>query len=326
MEKRMLGKGLEVSAVGLGCMGMTHAYGAPADQGDMLKLMAQAVELGVTFFDTAECYTGENPDGSTAFNEELVGEGLAPYRDKIVLATKCGIRFTPNGAALDSRRGTIRASLEGSLKRLRTDYVDLYYQHRIDPQVEPEEVAETMKELIQEGKIRYWGISEINEEYLRRANAVCPVAAIQNRYSMMARQYESLFPVCEELDVGYVAFSPLANGFLTAAYSKDDKFAARIDYRSHMPQFTEQGMEQNRPFLDLVKKYAAEKNATPAQISLAWMLCKNKNLVPIPGTRKPDRLVENCGSAYVKLTASEVEELDQALDDLHRSNNAAQRG
>ena len=206
MEKRKIGS-LEVSAVGLGCMGITHASGAPMTVAEGVKVLQQALEYGYTLFDTAECYTGINADGSTAYNEEVVGEALRPFRDKVVIATKCGVQHGKDSLIVDSRPETIRKSVEGSLKRLKTDYIDLYYQHRIDPQVSPEEVAGTMVELVQEGKIRYWGISETNEEYLRRAHAVCPVTAIQNRYSMMARWHEELFPVMEELGITYVAFS-----------------------------------------------------------------------------------------------------------------------
>ena len=218
MKTRILGKDLKVSAVGLGCMGMTHASGAPADVKEMTELLAQAVDIGYTMFDTAECYTGVNADGSTAYNEELVGKALKPYRDKIILATKCGVQHKGDHLEMDSRPETIRKSVEGSLKKLQTDHIDLYYQHRIDPKVEPEEVAGAMSELIKEGKILHWGISEVDEEYFRRAHKVCPVTAIQNRLSMMYRDYERLFPVLEELQVGFVAFSPLANGFLTACY------------------------------------------------------------------------------------------------------------
>lgn len=221
MKYRTLGKDLQVSAVSLGCMGMTHAYGAPSDETEMIERIHEAFDLGYTMFDTAECYTGTNPDGSTAYNEELVGKAIKPFRDKIVLATKCGVFWDENGKMIrDSSKASIRKSIEGSLKKLDTDHIDLYYQHRIDPNVSPEEVAETMAELMKEGKITHWGISQTDEEYLRRANAVCPVTAIQNRYSMITREYEYMFPVLEELNIGMVAFSPLANGFLSGAYSK----------------------------------------------------------------------------------------------------------
>ena len=208
MKRQILGKNLKVSAVSLGCMGMTHAYGAPSDVNEMSKLIAQAVDIGYTMFDTAECYTGTNPDGSTAYNEELVGKALKSYRDKVIIASKFGVEITASGLQADSRPDTIRKSIEGSLKRLGTNYIDLYYQHRVDPNVPVEEVAGVMKELIQEGKILHWGISEVDEETIRRAHAVCPMTAIQNRYSMMYRDTEDLFPVLEELNIGLVAFSP----------------------------------------------------------------------------------------------------------------------
>ncbi len=322
MKYRTLGNGLTVSAVGLGCMGMSHAYGAPADKKAMTELLAQAVDLGYTFFDTAEVYgTPENPHD----NEELVGAALKPYRDKIVLATKFGIRFDMDSAETnkplvpDSRPKAIRKSVEGSLKRLGVDCIDLYYQHRGDPAVPVEEVAGVMSDLIREGKIAHWGLSEADADTIRRAHAVCPVTAIQNRYSMMARWYETLFPTLEELHIGYVAFSPLANGFLSAKYGKDATFEAGTDYRSVMPQFSAEGIDQNRALLDLLHRMAEEKDATPAQISLAWMLCKKPYLVPIPGTRRLERLRENAGAADVELSAQEVETLDTALDAMEMS-------
>lgn len=317
MNTRVLGNDLKVSTIGLGCMGMSHAYGAPADKQEMKALIAQAVDQGCTFFDTAETYgTAENPHD----NEELVGAALKPYRDRVVLATKFGIRFDRSSNAvnlpliLDSRPETIRSSVEGSLRRLQTDHIDLYYQHRLDPQIAIEEVAGVMAELIQEGKITHWGLSEAKEETIRKAHAVCPVTAIQNRYSMMARWYESLFPVLEELNIGYVAFSPMANGLLSGKYHKDSVFGGHEDYRTVMPQYQPEAMDRNRELLELLKNTAERKNATPAQISLAWILCKKPYIVPIPGTRKPDRLTENLGAAGVHLSAAEVAALDETLD------------
>ncbi len=329
MQARILGTDLSVSPVGLGCMGMTHASGAPADVKEMTELIAKAVDMGYTFFDTAECYTGTNPDGSTAYNEELVGAALKPYRDKVVIATKCGVRHMGDHLEMDSRPETIRKSVEGSLKKLRTDHIDLYYQHRIDPKVEPEVVADTMAQLIKEGKITHWGISEANEDYLRRAHGVCPVTAIQNRLSMMYRDYEKLFPVLEELHVGFVAFSPLANGFLTARYRDTSQFEqSPADFRTTMPQFSKEGVEQNHELLALIENTAKEKNATPAQISLAWMLAKRPYIVPIPGSRKESRIRENLGAADIHLTKEEVSRIDSTLDHMtmsqvfggHRSN------
>ena len=317
METRILGNDLQVSAVGLGCMGMSHAYGPAADKEEMSRLLAQAVEMGYTFFDTAEVYgTPENPHD----NEELLGNALKPFRNRIVLASKCGIRFDETASEVnkplipDGRPETIKASAEGSLRRLKTDHLDLYYIHRVDPKVPIEETAGAMKELIAEGKITHWGISEANEETLRRACRVCPVTAVQNRYSMMYRDYEALFPVLEELHVGFVTFSPLANGFLTAKYDKNSHFEAGTDYRSAMPQFSPEGMDKNEELIRRLREIAAQKNASPAQISLAWMLAKKPWIVPIPGTRKFERLSENAKAADVKLTKQEVEELDRMLD------------
>lgn len=322
MQIRTLGNDLKVSAIGLGCMGMSHAYGKPADKKEMTELLAQAVDMGYTFFDTAEVYgTAEHPHD----NEELVGAALKPYRDKIVLATKFGIRFDMNSTAVnkplvpDSRPSVIRRSVEGSLKRLGTDHIDLYYQHRPDPDVPVEEVAGVKSELIQEGKVTHWGLSESTEDMIRRAHAVCPVTAIQNRYSMMARWHETLFPALEELQIGYVAFSPLANGFLSAQYGKDSAFDGVYDYRSMMPQFTSEGIEKNQELLSLLHRIAEEKQATPAQISLAWMLCKKPYIVPIPGTRKRLRLIENGKAAEIVLRPQEVEALDKALDEMEMS-------
>lgn len=314
MKDRVLGKDLKVSPVGLGCMGMTHAYGAPADEKEMAKLLEKAVDMGYTFFDTAECYTGVRPDGTTAYNEELVGAALKPCRDKVVIATKCGVRHLGYRLEVDCSPQAIRKAVEGSLRRLQTDHIDLYYQHRMDPNVEPEVVADTMAQLMKEGKITHWGISEASEDYLRRAHAVCPVTAIQNRLSMMYRDYEALFPVLEELNVGFVAFSPLANGLLSARYRDTSQFEhSPADYRSAMPQFSQEGVAQNRDLLALVENTAKEKNATPAQISLAWMLAKKPYIVPIPGSRKEGRIRENLGAAEVVLTEEEVARLDDAL-------------
>lgn len=320
MKTRTLGNDLFVSPVGLGCMGMTHASGAPADTKEMTELIAQAVDIGYTMFDTAECYTGTNSDGTTAYNEELVGNALVPYRDKVIIATKCGVRHMGDHLELDSSRETIRRSVEGSLTKLKTDHIDLYYQHRIDPKVSPEEVAETMKELIQEGKITHWGISEADEDYIRRADKVCHVTAIQNRLSMMYRDYEKLFPTLEELHIGFVAFSPLANGFLTARYRDTSQFEnSAADFRTRMPQFTKEGVAENAELLSLIETTAREKNATPAQISLAWMLNKKPYIVPIPGSRKLSRIKENFEASFIDLSKEETEALDKALETMHMS-------
>lgn len=315
MKKRKLGNSdLFVNPVGLGCMGFSHASGDPVDSATAIKILRQAYEMGYDFFDTAEAYTGVFPDGTVSYNEELVGAALKGVRDKVVIATKMGVHHNEDlSLRLDSRPETIRSSVETSLKRLGTDYIDLYYQHRIDPNVEPETVAETMAQLIKEGKIRYWGISETTEEYLRRANAVCPVTAIENRYSMMARWHEKIFPVCEELNVAYVAFSPMANGFLTGKYTPDTKFEGKQDYRAGMPQYTEEGYEKAKVLLAFLTELAAKKNATMGQLSLAWMICKKPYIVPIPGSRKMNRLEENFKAGDVVLTPEEVQKIDDKL-------------
>lgn len=323
MEYRILGlSGLRVSAVGLGCMGMSHAYGAPADKREMTDLLADAVEMGYTFFDTAEVYgTADRPH----HNEELLGEALRPYRNRIVLATKFGLTFdTPEAAgphALipDARPESIRRAVEGSLRRLRTDHIDIYYQHRIDPSVEPETVAEVMSDLIREGKILHWGISETTEEYLRRAHRICPVTAIQNRFSMMARWHEPLLSVCQELGIGFVAHSPLANGLLTNRYTADSAFDPATDYRASMPQYRAESFEKNRTLFSLLERLAEEHRATASQISLAWMMNKRPPVVPIPGTRHLFRLKENIGAADIHLTEEEVKAIDTALDTMRMS-------
>ena len=316
MEYRILAPNLKVSAVGLGCMGLSHAYGEPTEKKEAVRILQQAVEMGYTFFDTAEVYgTATDPH----INEELVGEVLRPYGDKVVIATKFGIRFDmqagihPYPLITDSRPEAIRTSLEGSLKRLGVETIDLYYQHRIDPKVSPEEVAGVMADLIREGKIKHWGISEANEDYLRRAHAVCPVTAVQNRYSMMYRDYECLFPVLEELGVALVAFSPMANGFLSGKYDQNSKFNQENDYRASMPQFQADAVRKNRNLLKMLEDMARSYDSTPAQISLAWMLCKKTYIIPIPGTRKLERLWENAGAVNIHLLPADVSALDEEL-------------
>ncbi|MBO6048115.1 MAG: aldo/keto reductase [Erysipelotrichaceae bacterium] len=304
-----------VNPVGLGCMGFSHASGAPTPHDEAIAALRAAHEMGYNFYDTAECYTGVNPDGSINYNEELVGEAVAPFRDQIILCTKFGVTHKGDHLEFDSSPEKIRQSIEGSLKRLGTDYVDLYYQHRIDPKVEPEVVAGVMKELIEEGKIKAWGISETTEEYLRRAHAVCPVTAIENRYSMMARWHESIFPVCEELGITYVAFSPMANGALTGAYQSNKVFAKDgSDFRANMPQYTEEGIKKTNELLEVVSQIAQAHNATNAQISLAWMICKKPFIVPIPGSRKIERLQSNFDAGKVELSPEEIKIIDDKLD------------
>lgn len=314
MKKQKLGN-LEVSAVGLGCMGMSHAYGAVADKKEMTELLAQSVDMGYILFDTAEVY-GVPKDPH--HNERLLGMALKPYRNKIVLATKFGLSFdmkksAPYPLIPDSRPETIRKSVENSLKRLQTDHIDLYFQHRNDPKIPIEDVAGIMNNLMEEGKILHWGLSEANEENIRRAHPICSLSAVQNRYSMMARWHEALFPVLEELSIGFVAFSPLANGLLTSAFNRDSHFEPGTDYRSAMPQFRAESYEKNRQLLEFITNLAENYHATPAQISLAWMICKKPWIVPIPGSRNIGRVLENCNAAAINLTAEEVNQIDDIL-------------
>lgn len=316
MDKRTLGKDLDVSAVGLGCMGLSHAYGKPTDESKAIDVIRDAYNLGYTFFDTAEVY---GTDTDPHHNERILGEALEDVRDNAIIATKGGLGFGPleNGThslVPDARRKVIRASVEGSLERLQTDHIDLYYLHRIDPHVPIEDVAETMAQLIDEGKITHWGLSEADADSIRRAHAVCPLTTVQNRLSMMARWHEDLLPTLEELNIGLVAFSPLANGLLTGAYDAQSSFEKDIDYRAAMPQFSTDAYEENRTLFHLLQGLADEHDATMGQISLAWILCKRPYIVPIPGTRKHERLVENAGAASILLSASEVSAIDDALD------------
>lgn len=313
-KTRILGQGLEVSAIGLGCMGMDHAYGAPADREEMIKLIRHAVTLGCNFFDTAVVY-GEA-------NEVLLGKALEIFpRDEVIIATKFGIygQEIVDGKPqniLNSKPDSIREQLEGSLKRLGVDYIDLYYQHRVDPEVEPEIVASVMKELIAKGKIKHWGLSNAPLDYLKRAHAVCPVTCIENQYSMVFRQPEKeVFKVCEELNVGFVAYSPLGNRFLSGKYTPATKYAEG-DFRNNMGRFNPEVMKRNQALLDLVQEIAERKNATSAQIVLAWEINQKDWIVPIPGTTKIHRLEENLGAMEVELTEQEMAAINQALDNL----------
>ena len=313
-KTRILGQGLEVSAIGLGCMGMDHAYGAPADREEMIKLIRHAVTLGCNFFDTAVVY-GEA-------NEVLLGKALEIFpRDEVIIATKFGIygQEIVDGKPqniLNSKPDSIREQLEGSLKRLGVDYIDLYYQHRVDPEVEPEIVASVMKELIAKGKIKHWGLSNAPLDYLKRAHAVCPVTCIENQYSMVFRQPEKeVFKVCEELNVGFVAYSPLGNGFLSGKYTPATKYAEG-DFSNNMGRFNPEVMKRNQALLDLVQEIAERKNATSAQIVLAWEINQKDWIVPIPGTTKIHRLEENLGAMEVELTEQEMVAINQALDNL----------
>ena len=326
MEKRILGNtSIELSPVGLGCMGLSHAFGTPLEKAEAAEKIKAAFEMGYTFFDTAECYTGTNPDGTTAYNEEAVGQGIKGFRDKIVLATKCGVRHMGDHLEMDSRPETIRKSIEGSLLRLQTDYIDLYYQHRVDPKVEPETVAETMAQLKKEGKIRAWGISRVDEDYLRRVHAVCPVSAVQNVYSVIDRDTERLFPVFEELGITLVAFTPLAKGFLSGRYAERPAFDHPEDNRGGRFQFSEEGFRYYQQALDLIRSTAEEKSATMAQVCLGWMIRKKPWIVPIPGTRNVERMKENLASADVALTAEDIAKIDEALNQMGLADAAARR-
>ena len=309
MKKRKLGKtNLEVSAIGLGCMGMSFGYGPPKDKQEMIALLRAAAECGVTFFDTAEAY------GPFA-NEELVGEALAPFRKQVVIATKFGFKLDPNGGppvGVDSRREHIKEVADASLKRLRTDVIDLFYQHRVDPNVPIEEVAGTVKELIQQGKIRHFGLSEAGVQTIRRAHAVQPVTAVQSEYSLWWRKpQDQLLPTLEELGIGFVPYSPLGRGFLTGKINEDTTFDSS-DFRNTLPRFTPEARKANQALVDLLGKIAKQKKATPAQIALAWLLAQKPWIVPIPGTTKLHRLEENIGAAAIELTADDLREIDSA--------------
>ena len=313
MKLRKLGQtNMHVTPVGLGCMGFSHAYGVAEDKQKAIETIQKAYDLGYNFFDTAECYTGINADGSINYNEEIVGEALKDVRDKVVIASKFGVTHKGDHLEFDSSPDTIRKSIEGSLKKLQTDYIDLYYQHRIAPKVEPEVVAGVMKELIEEGKIKAWGISEVNEDYLRRAHAVCPVTAIQNRYSMMATWHEHLFDVCEELGITYVAFSPIANGLLSGQFTDQSAFG-KGDFRNNMPQYQKEGYKKAEKLLNLLKELSEKKHCTMAQLSLAWMMCKKDFIVPIPGSRKIERIEENFNAANIELTPDEIKVIDDLI-------------
>jgi aryl-alcohol dehydrogenase-like predicted oxidoreductase len=308
VKQRVLGRsGLTVSAIGLGCMGMNHHRGPPADRREMMALIQSAVERGVTFFDTAEVY-------GPFTNEALVGEALAPVRKDVVIATKFGFDLGPGGSGgPDSRPERIRQVADESLKRLRVEVIDLFYQHRVDPNVPMEDVAGTVKDLIARGKVRHFGLSEAGAATIRRAHAVQPVAAIQSEYSLFWRAPEAeVLPVCDELGIGFVPFSPLGRGFLTGSIDETTSFGAD-DSRSTMPRFTPQARKANQPVVDLLERIGSEKGATPAQIALAWLLAQKPWIVPIPGTTRLDRLEENIGAASVELTAADLRHIDDAL-------------
>lgn len=311
MRKRKLGNSdLEVSAIGLGCMGMSFSYGAPKDKKEMVELLHAAVDRGVTFFDTAEVY-------GPFTNEELVGEALASYRDNVVIATKFGFDLSgddnrPGAAGLNSKPDHIKQAVEGSLKRLRTDRIDLLYQHRVDPEVPIEDVAGAVKELIGAGKVRHWGLSEPGVQTIRRAHAVQPLAVLQNEYSLWWRRSEQeVMPTLEELGIGLVPYSPLGKGFLTGKIDENTTFDS-TDFRSRLPRFTPEALKANQAMIDLLDRISERHHATPAQIALAWLLAQKPWIVPIPGTTKLHRLEENIGAADVQLSADDLRELDEA--------------
>jgi aryl-alcohol dehydrogenase-like predicted oxidoreductase len=306
MKKRMLGKDLEVSALGLGCMSMSSGYGPPADKQEMISLLQKAVEMGVTFFDTAQVY-------GPFTNEELVGEALEPLRERVVIATKFGFDLEDGGSGgLNSRPEMIRRSVEGSLKRLRSDRIDLFYQHRVDPNVPIEDVAGTVRNLIQEGKVKHFGLSEAGVQTIRRAHAVQPVAALQSEYSLWWRDpEEEIIPTLEELEIGFVPFSPLGKGFLTGKIDESTMFDSG-DFRNTVPRFDPEARKANRAFVELLERIAERKQATAAQIALAWLLAQKSWIVPIPGTTKLDRLEENIGAVDVELTAEDLREIEEA--------------
>jgi aryl-alcohol dehydrogenase-like predicted oxidoreductase len=307
MQKRRLGKSnLDVSALGLGCMGLSSGYGPPVPKPDGISLIRKAVERGVTFFDTAEAY-------GPFTNEELVGEALAPFRNQVVIATKFGFTFEPNGQrGLDSRPAHIREVADAALKRLNIDAIDLFYQHRVDPNVPIEDVAGAVKDLIQQGKVRHFGLSEPGVQTIRRAHAIQPVTAVQSEYSVWWRAQEGhVFPVLEELGIGFVPFSPLGRGFLTGKIDENTPFDS-TDIRKTIPRFTPEARKANEALVELLRKIAERKNATPAQIALAWLLAQKPWIVPIPGTTKVQRLEENIGAVSLELTAEDLRDIDSA--------------
>src|SRR5216117_4076554 len=309
MQKRKLGRSnpLEVSAIGLGCMGMSFGYGPAKEKQEMISLLRKTVELGVTFFDTAEMY-------GPFTNEELVGEALAPFRKQVEIATKFGFKISPKGeqSGLDSRPEHIREVAEGSLKRLRTDVIDLFYQHRVDPNVPIEDVAGTVKELIQQGKVKHFGLSEPGVQTIRRAHAVQPVTAVQSEYSLWFRDPEKeLLPALEELAIGFVPYSPLGRGFLTGKMTENTTFDSS-DFRNMLPRFTPEARKANQALVDMLGEIAKRKRATPAQIALAWLLAQKPWIVPIPGTTKLKRFEENIGAAAIELTQDDLREIDSA--------------
>ncbi|MFM2359270.1 MAG: hypothetical protein RLY16_1263 [Bacteroidota bacterium] len=309
MKKRIIGNGLEVSELGLGCMGLTFGYGPASSESDAIALIQKAYDLGITFFDTAEAYT-------QGLNEQYLGKAVKPFRDKVVLATKFGFKEGDNQKGLDSHPNRIRTVVENSLRYLQTDVIDLLYQHRVDPNVPIEEVAGTVKDLIQEGKVKHFGMSEAGVESIRKANAVLPITALQSEYSMFWREPEKeIIPVLEELRIGFVPFSPLGKGFLTGAINEHTKFDP-TDFRNIVPRFTEENRKANQALVDLLKSIATENSATPAQIALAWLLAQKPFIAPIPGTTKIHRLEENVEAVNLSLSTDELKRINNALKEI----------
>jgi aryl-alcohol dehydrogenase-like predicted oxidoreductase len=318
MQQRSLGnQGLQVSSIGLGCMGMSFGYGPAGDKNEMLKVIRSAVEQGINFFDTAEVY-------GPFTNEELVGEALKPFRNKVIIATKFGFKIDPvqnKHIGVDSHPASIKKAVEGSLKRLQTEVIDLLYQHRVDPNVPAEDVAGAVKDLISEGKVKYFGLSEAGVNTIRKSHAVHPVSALQSEYSLWTRQHETeIIPAIEELGIGFVAFSPLGKGFLAGKIDENTKFA-ETDIRKILPRFTEEARIANKTMLDLLQQFAKRKNATPAQIALAWVLAQKSWIVPIPGTTRLQRLEENIGAASIQLTAEELQQIEVAFEKIKIMGN-----
>jgi aryl-alcohol dehydrogenase-like predicted oxidoreductase len=312
MEKRVLGKSdLEVSALGFGCMGLSYGYGPATDKQEAIKLIRAAFERGITFFDTAEAY-------GPFTNEEIVGEAVAPFRNQVVIGTKFGFRFGEGGKQVgtDSRPEHIKEVADACLSRLKTDRIDLFYQHRVDPDVPIEDVAAAVKELIDQGKVKHFGLSEAGMQTVRRAHAIQPVTALQNEYSLWWRKPEDeVLPTCQELGIGFVPFSPLGKGFLTGKIDENTQFD-KTDFRNIVPRFNEENRKSNQVFVDFLKNFAAQKNATPAQMALAWLLAQKPWIVPIPGTTKLHRLEENLGAVDIELTSNDLREIDQAASQI----------
>lgn len=318
MKKIILGKDLEVSAIGLGCMGMTHGFGRPSDEREMIEVIRGAYQAGIMMFDTAECYQGIDENGQTLYNEDLLGQALSIYpRESYVIATKCGIKVIEGKQVLNAKPEVIRESLEGSLKRLKTNYVDLYYLHRVDPNTSIEEVAKTMKELMNEGKIKHWGLSEAGIETIKKAHAICPLTVVESEYSLIFRDPETngLLDVLEELSIGFIPFAPLGKGFLTATITPDQTFD-KTDTRSKQPRFNKESMEANQVLVSLIKNIAEKKNVTPAQIALAWVMAQKDWIVPIPGSRNLNRIKENIKAVEISLTNDELVQIRHELNNM----------